>query len=62
LKNITYFDSSKMKGVNGIGLDLNVWTAIPIDVINMVLYLAGQLDAQGGYFFTDTPTFKLCPS
>jgi len=60
-ENITYFDCSKMKGVNGTRLDLNIWTAIPIDIINIVLYLTGQIDAHGGYFFTETPTFKLMP-
>jgi len=60
-ENINYLDCSKMIGVNGVGLDLNVYTAILIDLGNAILYLAGRIDAHGGYFFTYTPTFKLMP-
>jgi hypothetical protein len=38
-----------------------VYTAILIDLGNAILYLAGRIDAHGGYFFTYTPTFKLMP-
>lgn len=60
-ENITYLDCSKMRGVNATTLDLNPITAIPIDLITAIFYVFGRIDAHGGYFFTDTPSFKLMP-
>jgi hypothetical protein len=60
-ENITYLDCSKMRGVNATTLDLNPLTAIPIDLITALFYVMGRIDAHGGYFFTDTPSFKLMP-
>ncbi|BAU43444.1 alpha/beta hydrolase [Leptolyngbya sp. O-77] len=60
-ENFSYLDCSKMKGVNAVALDLNPFTAIPIDAINTFFYLTGRIDVHGGYFFTYTPTFKLLP-
>jgi len=60
-ENITYLDCSKMKGVNATTLDLNPFMAIPIDVITAIFYVLGRIDAHGGYFFTNTPSFKLMP-
>lgn len=60
-ENINYLDCSKMKGINAIGLDLNPFTALIIDVVNSLFYLLGRIDAHGGYFFTYTATFKLMP-
>ncbi|QKD83799.1 alpha/beta hydrolase [Thermoleptolyngbya sichuanensis A183] len=60
-ENFSYLDCSKMKGVNAVALELNPFTAIPIDAINTFFYLTGRIDVHGGYFFTYTPTFKLLP-
>lgn len=60
-ENFNYLDCSKMAGVNGVGLELNPLTALPIDVINIILFLIGKIDVHGGYFLINTPTFKLLP-
>ena len=60
-ENFSYLDCSKMVGLNGVALELNPLTAIPIDIINSFLYLIGRIDVHGGYFFVYTPTFKLLP-
>lgn len=53
-----YIDCSEMPGVNGVNLPLNPVTALPIDIINAVLY-AFKIDPHGGYFFTSTPSFAI---
>ncbi|MDF0556925.1 alpha/beta hydrolase [Kamptonema sp. UHCC 0994] len=52
-----YIDCSEMMGVNSVKLPLNKFTAIPIDLINSVAFLFGKIDAHGGYFRTDSPSF-----
>ncbi|OCQ97248.1 2-C-methyl-D-erythritol 4-phosphate cytidylyltransferase [Oscillatoriales cyanobacterium USR001] len=54
-----YLDCSEMKGVNGTSLRLNLCNGIVIDLINMILYLFGKIDAHGGYFWIDTPSFAV---
>ncbi|NJO49208.1 MAG: alpha/beta hydrolase [Leptolyngbyaceae cyanobacterium RM2_2_4] len=57
-ESFNYLDCSRMVGVNAIALGLNPFTALPIDLGNILPYLLGKIDVHGGYFRTYTPTFK----
>jgi pimeloyl-ACP methyl ester carboxylesterase len=57
-ESFNYLDCSRMVGVNAIGLGLNPFTALLIDLGNILPYLLGKIDVHGGYFRTYTPTFK----
>jgi hypothetical protein len=48
-----------MRGVNGTKLPLNRFNGMAIDAINIMLYLFGKIDAHGGYFWIDTPSFAV---
>lgn len=54
-----YLDCSEMRGVNGTKLPLNRFTGVAIDLINIIFYLFGKIDAHGGYFWIDTPSFAV---
>jgi pimeloyl-ACP methyl ester carboxylesterase len=56
---VNYFDCSTVPGLNGVGLPLNRYTALAIDLANTALYLAGKVDVHGAYFWTSLPTFQL---
>jgi pimeloyl-ACP methyl ester carboxylesterase len=65
-RKFNYLDCSEMRGakgggVNAIPLKLNHLTALPIDLVNTLLYLMGvnHLDVHGGYFQTDTRSFQI---
>lgn len=57
-ESFNYLDCSRMVGVNSIGLGLNPFTALLIDLGNILPYLLGKIDVHGGYFRTYTPTFR----
>jgi pimeloyl-ACP methyl ester carboxylesterase len=57
-ESFNYLDCSRMVGVNAIALELNPFTALLIDLGNILPYLLGKIDVHGGYFRTYTPTFK----
>lgn len=54
-----YLDCSEMMGVNGTKLSLKWYNGPLIDLINIVLYLFGKIDAHGAYFWIDTPSFAV---
>lgn len=54
-----YIDCSEMRGVNSVKLPLNKFTSLAIDSINIVSFLFGKIDAHGGYFWTETPSFAV---
>jgi Alpha/beta hydrolase of unknown function (DUF900) len=54
-----YLDCSEMTGVNGTKLLLKWYNGPLIDLINIVLYLFGKIDAHGAYFWIDTPSFAV---
>ncbi|MDB9515194.1 alpha/beta hydrolase [Kamptonema animale CS-326] len=54
-----YIDCSEMRGVNSVKLPLNKFTGLAIDLINIVSFLFGKIDAHGGYFWTETPSFAI---
>lgn len=54
-----YLDCSEMVGVNGVNWPLNMFTGLGIDFVNMLLYLLGKIDAHGGYYWTETPSFEV---
>jgi len=54
-----YIDCSEMIGVNGVKLRLKWFTGPGIDLINIIFYLFGKIDAHGGYFWTETPSFAV---
>jgi pimeloyl-ACP methyl ester carboxylesterase len=66
-RKFNYLDCSQMQGdggkggVNSVPLSLNVLTALPIDFLNTILFLLGinSLDVHGGYFQTNTPSFRI---
>jgi hypothetical protein len=66
-RKFNYLDCSCMRsddgkgGTNGIPLPTNQITALPIDLINTMLFLFGVngLDVHGGYFQIDTPSFRI---
>jgi hypothetical protein len=54
-----YLDCSEMSGVNGTKMLLKWYNGPLIDLINIVLYLFGKIDAHGGYFWMNTPSFAV---
>jgi hypothetical protein len=66
-RKFNYLDCSRMGGgkgdggVNAVPLPMNHFTALPIDLINTLLYLVGlsHLDVHGGYFQTNTRSFQI---
>jgi hypothetical protein len=66
-RKFNYIDCSEMRsdtqkgGVNGVPLPLNPFTALIIDLVNTLLFLLkiNAIDVHGGYFQTNTPSFKI---
>ncbi|HLO52184.1 MAG TPA: alpha/beta hydrolase, partial [Kamptonema sp.] len=54
-----YIDCSEMMGVNGVQFPLKWFSGPGIDLINIIFYLFGKIDAHGGYFLTETPSFAV---
>ncbi|MGL5080372.1 MAG: alpha/beta hydrolase [Microcoleaceae cyanobacterium] len=54
-----YLDCSEMPGVNGSKLKLNPRNGLLIDAINTWLYFRKKIDVHGGYYWTDTSSFKI---
>jgi hypothetical protein len=69
-RRFNYLDCSEMEAVNGIRANLTHWSGPAIDLGNMTLFVLRSLplslgsklpefDLHGGYFFTDTLTFRI---
>ncbi|MDY7054536.1 alpha/beta hydrolase [Limnospira fusiformis] len=54
-----YFDCSQMSKINGVKWKLNAGTALPIDLVNALLYFANKIDVHGAYYWVDTPSFEI---
>ncbi|QIZ72236.1 alpha/beta hydrolase [Oxynema aestuarii] len=69
-RRFNYLDCSEIEAVNGIRANLTHWSGPAIDLGNMTLFVLRSLplslgsklpefDLHGGYFFTDTLTFRI---
>lgn len=66
-RKFNYLDCSQMRtdngkgGTNSVSLPLTRLTALPIDLINTVIFLLKfrGLDVHGGYFQVNTPSFRI---
>jgi len=66
-RKFNYLDCSQMRtddgkgGTNSVSWKMNQFTALPIDLINTILFLfkVNRLDVHGGYFHVNTPAFRI---
>ena len=54
-----YLDCSEVAGLNAIPWGLSPYNGILIDLVNTAFYFDNRIDVHGGYFWTNTPTFKI---